>query len=450
MNSTARLHAARPIRAAAPATSSNLVLKTGGVLFVAVWTLTLMAGAWDYLFKRLLHVHSPSVTLMTILLLAMFSLRLFQRRTSLLLPVPDLVGATWVFAAYLLLAAMVNANTQNASFILILLTFYIYFFYLMFFSASPLLVGSVSPGPLAAYLAVLAVVLSAIGVAQALTKNLFAFGYYITSSINSINVTTAGRVRASAVFAHADDFGVFLCIPLAIAIHKLFVEKRLLLRGVWLFVALCAIAGCVATLTRVVYLAMVVVILVTAWGTLRARTPRPTIFPSWMPLLLLAGGFSLFFMRYAVEAILMNVDALKDYRYLLSAKSLDERLYGLRYYVSQLDAHGSLGWIFGLGWAFSSNLKSLVPIDNGFQAVVVSSGLVGLLLWLWISWRCWTVVNRLAADRENVLGVPFAAFFGAWLLLAVFGLYLEPFMVAVLMVSTLGPDALRKLRTRTA
>jgi len=426
--------------------AANFFLKAGGVLFVAVWTLTLLGGAWDYLFKRLLHAPAPSVTLLTLLVLALFSLRLFNRNSQLVLPVPDIVAVTWVFAAFLLLSAMVNANTQLLNVLVILLSFHVYYFYVMFFAASPLLAGSVSSSGLAAYLVLLGLSMAAIGIAQAIAGDLFSFGYYITSSISSINVTTAGRVRASAFFTHADNFGIFLCIPLAVAIQKFFLLSGFLRRAAWMLIALVLIAGCVATLTRAVYIVALLVCVLSWWGARRLQHKREYLFPKWTPLLLLALALSLFSLRYVVESFLMNVDALKDYRYLMSAKSLDERIYGSLYYVERLSSEGLLAWMLGLGWAFASNAKALVPIDNGFLAIVVSSGVFGLCVWLWLSWRCWLVLNRLAATGENALGVPFAAYFCAWLAMAVFGLYLEPFMVAVLLVATLSPELCRRIR----
>ncbi|WP_457325617.1 hypothetical protein, partial [Roseateles sp. P5_E11] len=134
-----------------PASTGNLFLSVGGILFVGIWTVTLMGGAWDYLFKRL-HAPTPSVTLLTLLVLAMFSLRLLNRGREMAIGAPDIIAATWLFAAFLLLAAMVNANTQSLPVVGILLSFHVYFFYLMFFAVSPIVSGSVKSGPLTMYL----------------------------------------------------------------------------------------------------------------------------------------------------------------------------------------------------------------------------------------------------------------------------------------------------------
>lgn len=428
--------------------SGNFFLKIGGVLFVAIWTLTLLGGAWDYLFKRLLHAPAPSVTLLTLMVLALFSLRLLNRNSQMVLAVPDIVAATWVFAAFLLLSAMVNANTQSMNLVVILLSFYVYFFYLMFFAASPLVAGSVSPGALVTYLSVLGVAMAIIGMAQAVAGDLFSFGYYITASVNSINATTAGRVRASALFAHADDFGIFLCIPLAISIWKFSLSSKISKKLLWASVVLILLGGCVATLTRAVYLSALAVTVVTIWGCRRSRTSRRALFPVWLPIGLMAAGTSVFLFRYIIEAFVMNFDAFKDFRYLLSSKSLDERIYGISYYVQQLNFEGPLAWVFGLGWAFNSNIKALVPIDNGFLGILVSCGVVGVFLWFYLSWRTWVVINRFAGDGENPLAVPLVSFYSAWLLMCVFGLYYEPFMVAVLLIAALPSQKLRKLLPR--
>jgi hypothetical protein len=437
-----------PARKAAP--SRNFFLKIGGALFLAVWTLTLLGGAWDFLFKRLLHAPAPSVTLLTLLVLALFSLRLLNRNSQMVLAVPDIVAATWVFAAFLLLSAMVNANTQSLNLVVMLLSFHVYFFYLMFFAASPLIAGSISPSTLVTYLAVLGVGMALIGLAQAAAGDLFSFGYYITASVNSINATTAGKVRASALFAHADDFGIFLCIPLAIAIWKFGTELGFSRRLLWAAMILILLGGCVATLTRAVYLSAMAVSVVTVWGVRRSRINRRALFPVWLPIALMAAGTSVFLFRYIIEAFVLNFDALKDFRYLLSSKSLDERIYGITYYVQQMNFEGWLAWMFGLGWAFNSNIKALIPIDNGFLGILVSCGVVGGALWLYLSWRIWVVINRFAGDRENPLAVPLVSFYSAWLLMCVFGLYYEPFMVAVLLVAVLPSHKLRKILPRRA
>ncbi|KQV86479.1 hypothetical protein [Pelomonas sp. Root1237] len=419
-----------------PASTGNLFLSVGGILFVGIWTVTLMGGAWDYLFKRL-HAPTPSVTLLTLLVLAMFSLRLLNRGREMAIGAPDIIAATWLFAAFLLLAAMVNANTQSLPVVGILLSFHVYFFYLMFFAVSPIVSGSVKSGPLTMYLVAFGVVMAAIGVAQAVTKNLFSFGYYITASVNSINATTGGRVRGSAFFSHADDLGIFLCIPLVICLYRSLLAPAFSKRLAWRLVGLVLLAGCIATLTRAVYLTAVAVSLLTIWGYLRSKVNRASLFPVWLPIVLMVAGVGVFFLRYVIEAFIMNVDALRDFRYLVSAKSLDARLYGVNYYLHYLNVEGPLAWLFGLGWVFNSNIKAGVPIDNGFLGIVVSCGLAGMSFWLYLSWRIWVVINRMAGAGGGALAVPLASFYCAWLMMSVFGLYYEPFMVAVLLVATL-------------
>ncbi|WP_457324827.1 hypothetical protein, partial [Roseateles sp. P5_E11] len=112
-------------------------------------------------------------------------------------------------------------------------------------------------------------------------------------------------------------------------------------------------------------------------------------------------------------------------------------LYGVNYYLHYLNVEGPLAWLFGLGWVFNSNIKAGVPIDNGFLGIVVSCGLAGMSFWLYLSWRIWVVINRMAGAGGGALAVPLASFYCAWLMMSVFGLYYEPFMVAVLLVATL-------------
>ena len=56
------------------------LLATGGLAFLFVWTITLIAGAWAYLFRRLLKTSSPSITLLLIGVLALFVFRSLSSR----------------------------------------------------------------------------------------------------------------------------------------------------------------------------------------------------------------------------------------------------------------------------------------------------------------------------------------------------------------------------------
>ena len=428
-------------------TPSSGLLKIGGLLFLLVWTVTLIDGAWAYLFRRLLKTSSPSITGMLILVIFAFAFRLLFTRRSFVVGDRALASSAWAMCVYLLSAAIVHVNIQDVPVVLVLLGFHIAYFYLLVFSVSPVLSGSLSGDFVAKYLTLFGVVMASIAVAQTALGTLFSFGYYIAGSIDSITATTGGRVRGSALFNHSDDLGIFLCIPLCICIRQFILKRSRLERLVWLVGGLIILAGCFATLTRVVYIALLMTGAMTIWGCRRYKNPRIDrsrgLFPVWSPLLLCGVAVSLFFLRYVVEAAITSFDFLKDFRYLASSKSLDERLHGVAYYVHQISLKGIAGWIFGLGWTFRINMKALVPVDNGFLAVVLSIGFAGFAFWLWLSYRCWIILNRFASGFHGVLFIPVAAFFSIWLALSVFGAYLQPFMAAVLVVTTLTGLQLR-------
>lgn len=416
------------------------LLATGGLAFLFVWTITLIDGAWAYLFRRLLKTSSPSITLLLIGVLALFVFRALASRRPVALADGSMAWGAWAMSVFLLVAAVVQSNTQNLSVILILFSFYILYFYLLIFPFSVVFANCLSERFVAKYLLAFSVGMALFGVVQAATGNLFAIGNYITGAIQSINTTVGGRVRASALFNHSDDLGIFLCIALAISLHQ-GLTQRSGRRWLGLIAYAILLAGCAATLTRVVFLEAVVVSACVWWAVRRARGGSDRILPVWLPFLLLAAGISIFFLRYALEAILLSFDFLKPLRFLISSKSLDERMYGITYYFKMLDNAGVVGWLFGLGWTFRSNIKATVPVDNGFVGVLINIGFLGFVFWLWLSFRCWLFINRVASARNIGILVPFAAYFSTWLFLSVFGSYLQPFMVAVLAVCILPAHA---------
>lgn len=250
-----------------------------------------------------------------------------------------------------------------------------------------------------------------LGVAQGIKQDNFAIGTWISQEAAAFNLGFFGQRRANSAFAHADDFGFFCGIVLAVTValwlHKRNVWWRLVLTGVMGLSAL----GLHFTLTRAAYL-MSACAMLAAFLIHRAKGKNSPLV-TWLPAI-----FGFFALAIYLAAPLIRVFSSSSN--LLSSASLAERLYGNQYYFSELIGHGWYTLLTGLGWYVNGHHRASFAIDNQYIALVLSVGLVGAALWFALTIILWRHMLDKALLTNSPLMIGLAGVCSTWLAQSMF------------------------------
>jgi hypothetical protein len=109
------------------------------------------------------------------------------------------------------------------------------------------------------------------------------------------------------------------------------------------------------------------------------------------------------------------------------------------HYWHELQRSGVLAILLGKGWILFSHPRANLPIDNNYLAIVLNIGVVGLALWLWVTWCIWGRCLALLKTRPSAMRVGLAAAYAPWMMLSVFGVINLYQMIALLIVAA-GDD----------
>lgn len=399
-----------------------------GLIFLGMWLLVVVDGLWTYTMAKLAGGHRLPLTPIVwgVLYLGIFNAAFVNRR-PVILSTP-LWTALISLALYLPLALIVQINIDSVGFIVGLHGYYVYYFFILAFPFSVLFQNSLNSNFTVSVFIVLGLSLAVFGSIQHFSHNLFEIGQTIAAESGAFNLGFHGRVRANGLFAHSEDLGHFLSmvagIVFAIFLNNKSIVKKIACAGVLIVLAV----GVYSTLTRSAYIAFVAT-LFSVWFIRRRILLGKSV--NWLPFLLLAAGFFILFGRTLVADILTSFFDTD----LFSSSSLEDRLAGINYYIALLNRSGFIGWLFGKGWIFLAAKEAYVPIDMGFFAIILSIGLIGLVIWLLLTYYIWKHVASMVNPLKSSLSVGLAATISIWLLLSAFGVVSLYQMAALLIVA---------------
>lgn len=404
-----------------------------GLIFLGMWLIVVVDGLWTYTMAKLAGGHRLPLTpfVWLVLYLGVFFSVFVDRKFIVRLPISIWVAAI-SFVLYMPVALIFQVNTESIGFGPALHGYYVYYFFLIIFPIFGTFAGSLNRRLAAFVMIFLGCLLAIFGSVQHFSHNLFEIGRVVSEESNAFNLGFHGRTRANGFFAHSEDLGHFLSMVAGIVFAHLLDSKKFLGRVFYILVLVLLALGTYATLTRSAYIAFVATLFAVIFMTKKRNSKV-----NWLPVILMLFGFVILFGRSILSdflSVYFNTD-------IFSSSSLDDRLSGVYYYLSILNRDGVLAWFFGKGWVLFASREAIVAIDNGFLAIILSLGVIGFSLWLWMTWVIWRyLVSVYFIDRSPLVG-GLVATYSIWLLLSVFGvvnLYQFAAMLVVPCVSVLN------------
>lgn len=252
--------------------------------------------------------------------------------------------------------------------------------------------------------------------------------------VNSWRFHGTGHIRAFSLFGSGQTFGYLLAPVLALLIVKAFRSRGA--RRFWFVAwAMATAAATAATLTRNTFL----VVGLAAAATLLYLTPLRRVV--WL----------LPVMSVTIAAVGMAAAAwlspAGDNGGILDATSLWVRLGEWRDLLDQYANAPLTAQLFGLGLVQNEQASSSlrVLIDNSYLAVLLNSGLLGLLGWLTLMCALWGYLHTAAVRTMDEGKIAIAAAFSTWALAGVFNVPIAIFGVygiwAFLLIPRRTPSA---------
>jgi hypothetical protein len=320
----------------------------------------------------------------------------------------------WGFSIGFLLLEIVYLDIwRGMSLSNILLSYYDYYGMLLIGPVLLVFRGALSEKKLVLSIAVILLVCVIIGAAQHFLGRPIL---YTESSDGSFTVPSwefIGSVRAFSLFGSALEFGLFsaLCGALGIALAK---TRRL--AGILLLVI--AAFGCFTTLTRLCYLIFVCACLTAFILTFGKKPNRGT----WQPLMHFVLG---------ILTLLAGVSTLAGggTSDLQDTGSLFMRLDQWSYYYNLLAQATWAERMFGFGIVQNEKILPRFPmiIDNTPLALILHIGVIGLLLFSFLSLKMWLYLRHEAAGSRQPLVVAVASLWATMACAGIFNIVFSSF-----------------------
>ena len=395
-----------------------------GALFLAAWVLVVVDGIWVYAQLKVIGRKVVPLSLFVAPMLLAASAWAALRRGQVVAP-PRTLLPFWLLGCHLIVALLVQTGHGWTDAAPAIHGYYVYYFFLLLMPFQWQLAGTLHERTASTVLLTLGVGLAALATAQHFTGDLFDVGRAVSTEALAFNLSMQGRIRANGLFAHAEDLGGFLSLAGGLALAATVAARRLIARMALLALFVVFAVGCYASYTRSSYLAFAA----TAFCTvlLHRRGGQSRLAP-WYPILFLAVGLGIFFGRSLISG-------LESLSVLFSSESVEERIYLSSLYWQELWRSGPMAVLFGKGWILFSHPRAVLPIDNNFLAVMLNIGAIGLVFWLWATWRLWLSCLALLRARPSPARVALLAAYSPWLMLSVFGTVSLYQMIALLLVT---------------
>ena len=397
-----------PRASAAPPGAANApLLRWLGTACVALWVLALVDGiapqAQMYLFGG--RVLVPSVVIKAALLgllVAAVPLNPGAR-------VPRGVFAAWIaFTGYLALVAILFLYRFDYSLADVLTSYSGYYFFTLITPLFFYVAGTVPERRIVRTILAVLVPLAVLGIAQ----QLLADPLVPTRSRDELFQVNQwrwyGLIRGFSLTSSGAQFGHYLSLSAALATVLVLRPRR---GARWVGVVLLALTtwATFATLTRGTYLE---VLLAAATAGVLCRWPS-----RWIPRIkALSLGYGVAGALLILSASSLAVTDSEE-QTLLGAQSSQVRTERWSTYLGETIVESTPDFFTGTGVVQTREIgdRRLV-IDNMPLAVLIHVGLIGLVLWLWLTWQVWAyVVARLRAHPAQVLMLAVAAAMSVWL-----------------------------------
>lgn len=377
-----------------------------GLMLLTLWLFYVVDGTWIYLQTKLIGQKSiPYTPFLFFGFLVAFVVSIYQKK-RVVLDDFNIMMLCWLFATYLLAVSIYSSNLNYQSIIVTWKGYFLYYFILLVFPFLGFLSGHISNRFLIRTLALITLGIACLGIAQNFMHDLFDVGRVITRERGAWNIGFAGELRATSLFAHGLDLGLFLSMFGAILVANFFSDTRYLNRPISFFVYIVCLVGCYATLTRAAYIAFVL----SSLASVIAMFLKSHKSKVW---------YLLPFIYLAIGVLIVSAKDILAVAYpgstLFSSSSLQARQFGNLYYVNNLLHQGWEAFLVGNGWYFGSNYWSLIPIDNGYVAIILNAGLIGLAIWLLLTYSIWLWMSKKAFIEKNPIQIGVVSFFSLWL-----------------------------------
>lgn len=314
-----------------------------------------------------------------------------------------------VFVVYLVVELFVLANRFGYGYDYLLFSYNAYYFPIILLPCFFYFRRSIREYSIVRILFIVFVPVALLGIAQHfLNRTLLP-----TDSVNGYLGVTSwdffGTVRAFSLFTSPSYFGRFIGLIAAIAVALATTRSGAKVKLTFIFILVFTSAY--ATWTRATALEILCATL-TVWFLNSARRPQRVAF---LPVVYGIGGMVVAFLG-PIWARSMSGQNL------LSNSSIFER-YSEWLTFSDSWLHQGL-WTFLLGTGVVQNDRFQTTagtlIDNSFIGVGVHIGLLGLLLWVAITWAVWKYMLSELDVRRSPVRVGSAAAWSVWILTSIF------------------------------
>ncbi len=236
-----------------------------------------------------------------------------------------------------------------------------------------------------------------------------------------------GQIRAFSLFRGVLECGQAMAFFGALFLAQLCSDRPR--HRLW-YLALLALAavGCLVTFRRGAYIefgaaAVSAIAIARRWHVSR-----------WLPWMYLAVGLGL----AGVGTMLGSTQG----EGVLSAESLAERHGAWNLALDKWLVREDASLLFGTGLAqIESDTIEYFLVDNGFLAVGVQLGLVGLALWCWVMQALWRDMLATASRTHSALAIAVAALLSTWMMRDVFDPLFMLYPLYVFLVFWSQPDA---------
>lgn len=242
-------------------------------------------------------------------------------------------------------------------------------------------------------------------------------------------------VRSTSFFGSALEYGSFCVLVSAIGIG---ICRR---RGGWKIgvpLYLFAAASCYTTLTRVVFLQLIIATVAAMTFTFGRSLRRMT----WQPFTALGVGYLIAFS--GIAKLIGQTKSLYD------NSSLELRLIQWEVYGSELWRGTLMQKLFGLGFCQADKpvivprrddflgKASTVLVDNLYLALTLHIGLVGMVVILALLWAMWRCLRKETIKRPTPLLIGISSFWATFLMTGMFNvqpaLYGFWFLIGILVL----------------
>jgi len=237
---------------------------------------------------------------------------------------------------------------------------------------------------------------------------LMIFNEYITNVPHDFS----GLNRPFSLFTQSSYFGLFTSFVFIITLNTASHSNKLANSIILYLLATALLIGSIASFTRVSLLSSALMILFYITYTRTKGSNALIILPFAYFLL------ATFLFTFAEEISNFLSLAIGS---LASHETTSIRASALEYYLSTLMSSSIFNASFGLGpEVIQSALDTQNYIDNSFLSITLSTGVIGLSLWLIASTATWVSMFSSIKRSPSPLGIAILSFWSTWLAVGVF------------------------------